>query len=65
MWQLRNKNNIFSKTEIQLSSTVGQGNTLFSTHSQLFSFSVNDNFDKQENSDWSTKDMLTINMGLG
>ena len=25
MWQLRNKNKVFSKTEIQLSSTIGQG----------------------------------------
>ena len=43
MWQLRNKNNIFSKTEIQLSSTIGQGNTLFSTHSTLLSLSLSVN----------------------
>ena len=55
---------LFSKTQIQLSSTIGQGNTLFSTHSTLFSLSVNDYYDQQENLDWSTKDMLTINMGL-
>ena len=40
MWQLRNKNKLFSKTEIQLSSTIGQGNTLFSTHSTLLSLSL-------------------------
>ena len=40
MWQLRKKNKIFSKTEIQHSSTIGQGNTLFSTHSTLLSLSL-------------------------
>ena len=61
MWELQNMNKIFSKTQIQLSSTIGQGNTLFSTHSTLLSLSVNDYYDQQENLDWSTKDMLTIN----